>query len=161
MSEVVNSGAPAPAVDSSTPAAESQAQSVENSAESINAGGESAGQEQIDAIQDAVENGELSQAEANKLIKKFQLKVRGKVIEREIDLGDEDYLKNQFQLAEAAKLSMQEKAELEKRFEQILQSGKQDPMKFIQEAFGLDPDELEVSRSSRKRAYSRRTTPSS
>lgn len=97
---------------------------------------------QIDAIQEAAENGEISQAEANKLIKKFQLKVRGKTIEKEVDLSDEEYIKNQLQLAEVSKLSMQEKAELEKKFEQILQNGKLDPMKFIQDAFGLDPDEL-------------------
>jgi hypothetical protein len=138
MSENVNAAPAAPTENVSTESVESQAQSSESSGE-ISAGGAEA---QVEAIQDAVENGEISQAEANKMIKKYQLKVRGKLIEREVDLSDEEYIKNQLQLAETAKLSMQEKAELEKRFEQILQQGKQDPMDFIAKAFGIDPDEL-------------------
>lgn len=142
MSEVSNAGAAAPSGEISTNLPESQGQSSDNSGEISANGSSSEAAPQIDAIQEAVDNGEISQAEANKMIKKFQLKVRGKTIEREVDLGDEDYIRQQLQLAEVSKLSMQEKAELEKRFEQILQNGKMDPMRFIQEAFGLDPDEL-------------------
>lgn len=147
MSEIVG-GAAAPAV--STPA-ESGAQ-VDNSANQVagQAGAENAQATPIDAIQDAVDNGEISQAEAAKLIKKFELKVRGKTVEREIDLGDEEAVKNILQLAEVSKLSMQERAELEKRFEQILLSGKGDPGRFMKEAFGIDPDDWAAAHIERK-----------
>jgi hypothetical protein len=148
MSEM-NTGAAAPAV--STPA-ESGAP-VDNSASEVTsqAGAENAqASQQIDAIKDAVDNGEISQAEAAKLIKKFELKVRGKTIEREIDLGDEEAVRNTLQLAEVSKLSMQEKAELEKRFEQILLSGKGDPGRFLKEAFGIDPDDWAAAHIERK-----------
>jgi hypothetical protein len=142
MSE--NTGA-APSNAAPSAPAESGAQ-VENStagqvaqAPADNSGAQSA---QVDAIQDAVDSGEISQAEANKMIKKLELKVRGKTITKEIDFSNEDELRNMAQLAEVSKLSMQEKAELEKRFEQILQNGKQDPMDFIAKLYGIDPDEL-------------------
>lgn len=148
MSEQVS----APTAQASAPA-ESGAQ-VNNSTPEGNVQAENSSQgsggESLDAIQDAVESGEISQADANKMLKKFQLKVRGKMIEREVDLGDEDFMRNQLQLAEVAKMSQQEKAELEKKFEYILQNGKKDPMKFIQEAFGLDPDELAALHIERK-----------
>lgn len=135
---------------SAAPSASAGQESGTVSSESSEISGESGsqdfsgeqGQSQVDAIQDAVDNGQISQADANKMIKKLQLKVNGKVIEKEVDLGDEDFLRNQFQLAEVSKQSMQKAAEQEKLFKQILEGGRKDPMRFIQEAFGLDPDEL-------------------
>lgn len=148
MSEVTNAGAPAPSAEISTPAAESQGQSSENSGEISANSGQASGE--INAIQEAVDSGEISQKEANKLIKKFQLKVRGKTIEREVDLSDEDYIRQQLQLAEVSKLSMQEKAEMEKRFEQILMGGKQDVARFMKEAFGIDPDDWAAAHIEKK-----------
>lgn len=104
----------------------------------------------VDAIQDAVENGEISQAEANKMIKKYELKVKGKTISREVDLSDDEYLKNQFQLAEVAKMSQQEKAEQEKLFREILGKGKADIGQFMKEVYGIDPDEWAAAHIERK-----------
>jgi hypothetical protein len=140
MSEV-SGGAPSAAP--SAPA-ESQGASADSNVSTQVSGsqGGSSSSAQIDAIQDAVDSGEISQAEANRMIEKFELKVRGKTITKEIDLSDKNALRNALERAEIAQLSMQEKAEQDKLFRQILENGKKDPMSFIKEAFGLDPDEL-------------------
>jgi len=93
----------------------------------------------------AAEAGEISQAEAQKLIKKYQLKVKGQTIEKEIDLSDDDFIKNQLQLAEMSKMSMQESAELKKAYARELERWKQDPWAIMQE-LGLDPDDLSERR---------------
>lgn len=152
MSE--NAGA-APSAAPSAPAVSENGASVSNeSSESSESGMsqsfEGGQQAQLDAIQDAVDSGEISQAEANRMIKKFELKVRGKTITKEVDLSDEDFLRNQLQLAEVSKESMQRAAEQEKLFRQLLESGKGDPLKFIQELYGIDPDELAAAHIERK-----------
>ena len=121
---------------------------ADDSTQSFEGQGESS--EQIDAIQDAVDNGDLSQKEANNLIRKLQLKVNGKIIEKEVDLGDEDFLRNQFQLAEVSKQSMQKAAEQERMFRELLGRGGQDIAAFMKEVYGIDPDEWAASHIERK-----------
>lgn len=135
----------APVAAPSAPAGQESGASADNANISTNVEASqevSANQGQIDAINEAVENGELSEKQAQSMIRKLQLKVNGKIIEKEVDLSDEDFLRNQFQLAEAAKSSMQKAAEQEKLFRQLIEGGKKDPAAFIKEAFGLDPDEF-------------------
>jgi hypothetical protein len=129
----------APAAESASPEA-SQEQSSEVSQESQ---GESSSPVEAAAeqLQEAVENGEISQKEANKLIKKFQLKVDGKTVEREIDLSDEDYIKQMLQLAEVSKSRMSETANIKKAFQSEMGRLKQDPWAVMKD-LGLDPDEL-------------------
>jgi hypothetical protein len=132
MSE--QASAPVAAPESAAPAEsnstanvqESQAQNAAPSAEDI---------------QDAVDSGEISEAQAQKMIKKFKLKVRGQEIEKEIDLSDENYLRDQLQLAEVSKISMQQAAELRKAYEREMARLKQDPFSVLQE-LGHDPEEL-------------------
>lgn len=90
-------------------------------------------------IQEALENGDAK--EAQRLIKKYDLKVRGKTISREVDLSDDDYLRNQFQLAEVSKQSMQESAELKKAYQKELERFRAKPWEVLEE-LGLNPDEL-------------------
>lgn len=98
-------------------------------------------QEQLqDAVETAIANG-ASEKEVKNLIKEFQLKVNGKVINKTIDLSDENTLKNELQLAAAARQSMQESANLKKLYEKEISRLKQDPFSVLQE-LGLDPDEL-------------------
>lgn len=138
MSE--SSTAPAVPAESSVPVESApQESSQEVAAEGL---GESSPEAQIQA---AAESGEISQAEANKLIKQFKLKVNGKEMVKEVDLSDEEYLKNQFQLAEAARKSMQESAELKKLYQKEVEKLKNNPWEILQE-LGLDPDELAESR---------------
>ena len=101
----------------------------------------SSGSEQINAIEEAAANGDISQKEAEKLIKKFQLKVNGKLVEKTFDLGDENFLKNQFQLAEAARQSMQNSSDLKKLYEKEVGRLKSNPWEVLKE-LGMDPDEL-------------------
>lgn len=91
-------------------------------------------------IQAAVESGDLSPKEAQKLIKSYELKVRGKTISREYDLSDDNFMKNQFQLAEMAKQEMQSSAELKKAYAREIERWKANPDEVMRE-LGLDPDE--------------------
>jgi hypothetical protein len=138
MSE--QSAAPAaPAASSEAAPVESSEQSNQSQAESSAEG--SSVEAAAEQLQEAVENGEISQKEANKLIKKFQLKVDGKTVEREVDLSDEDYIKQMLQLAEVSKSRMSETANIKKAFQSEMGRLKQDPWAVMKD-LGLDPDEL-------------------
>lgn len=124
MSEENSGSAPAEEsapIDSNT----DQGISQENSAEDIQA---------------AVESGDLSPKEAQKLIKKFDLKIKGQTISKEYDLSDDNFLRNQFQLAEVAKQEMQSSAELKKAYAREIERWKANPEEVMRE-LGLDPDE--------------------
>lgn len=134
MSEESGASAPAESIESApTESSEQSEQSQAQSPESIEAAAEQ--------LQEAVENGELSKKEAQSLMKKFQLKVDGKTVEREIDLGDEDYIRQMLQLAEVSKSRMSETANIKKAFQSEMGRLKQDPWSVMKD-LGLDPDEL-------------------
>lgn len=102
---------------------------------------EASGQEALqDAVEDAIANG-ASEKEVKNLIKEFQLKVNGKVVNKKIDLSDENALKNELQLSAAARQAMQEAANLKKLYESEVSRLKQDPFSVLAE-LGLDPDQL-------------------
>lgn len=137
MSE--ESGAQASAESIESAPVESSEQSEQSQAESSGEG--SPVEAAAEKLQEAVENGEISQKEANKLIKKFQLKVDGKVIEREVDLSDDDFIRQQLILAETARSRMSETANIKKAFQSEMGRLKQDPWSVMKD-LGLDPDEL-------------------
>jgi hypothetical protein len=102
---------------------------------------EASGQEALqDAVEDAIASG-ASEKEVKNLIKEFQLKVNGKVINKKIDLSDENALKNELQLSAAARNAMQESANLKKLYESEVNRLRQDPFSVLAE-LGLDPDQL-------------------
>lgn len=102
---------------------------------------ESASEQQLqDAVETALANG-ASEKEVKNLIREFQLKVNGKIVNKKIDLSDENNLKNELQLAAAARQSMQEAANLKKLYESEVSRLKQDPFSVLAE-LGLDPDQL-------------------
>lgn len=114
---------------------------IENAAEQANASSEVSSDQQLqEAVETALANG-ASEKEVKNLIKEFQLKVNGKVINKKIDLSDENSLKNELQLAAAARQSMQEAANLKKLYESEVSRLKQDPFSVLAE-LGLDPDQL-------------------
>lgn len=110
------------------------------SSEQAQASESSADQQLQDAVETALANG-ASEKEVKNLIREFQLKVNGKVINKKIDLSDENNLKNELQLAAAARQSMQEAANLKKLYESEVSRLKQDPFSVLAE-LGLDPDQL-------------------
>lgn len=118
---------------------------IESSQEDSNISSGESQELSAEQIADAVEQGEISKAEAKSLIKKFQLKVRGQTIEREIDLGDEDFMRDQLQLAEVSKMSMQEVAQIKKAYQKEMERIRSNPWEILQE-LGLDPDELAEKR---------------
>lgn len=93
-----------------------------------------------EAVEGAIANG-ASEKEVKNLIKEFQLKVNGKVVNKKIDLSDETALKNELQLSAAARQAMQEAANLKKLYESEVSRLKQDPFSVLAE-LGLDPDQL-------------------
>lgn len=93
-----------------------------------------------DAVETAIANG-ASKQEVKNLIKEFQLKVNGKIVNKKIDLSDENALKNELQLSAAARQAMQEAANLKKLYESEVSRLKQDPFSVLAE-LGLDPDQL-------------------
>jgi len=90
-------------------------------------------------IEEALESGDTK--EAQKLMKKYELKVRGKTVTREYDLSDDDFMKSQFQLAEVARVEMQNSAELKKAYQKELERFKAKPWEVLKE-LGFDPDEM-------------------
>jgi hypothetical protein len=110
------------------------------SSEQAQASESSSDQQLQDAVETALANG-ASEKEVKNLIKEFQLKVNGKVINKKIDLSDETNLRNELQLAAAARQSMQEAANLKKLYESEVSRLKQDPFSVLAE-LGLDPDQL-------------------
>lgn len=93
-----------------------------------------------DVVEDAIASG-ASEKEVKNLIKEFQLKVNGKVVNKRIDLSDENALKNELQLSAAARQAMQEASNLKKLYEKEVYRLKQNPWEVLQE-LGMDPDEL-------------------
>lgn len=112
---------------------------IEGAAEQA-APAQAADQQLQEAVEDAIANG-ASEKEVKNLIKEFQLKVNGKVINKKIDLSDENALKNELQLSAAARQAMQEAANLKKLYESEVSRLKQDPFSVLAE-LGLDPDQL-------------------
>lgn len=131
----------APSAESGAPV-ESSAQENVNT-ESVNDHAAEVSSDAQAEIQEALDNGDTK--EVQKLIKKYQLKVRGKTYEKEIDLSDDEYVKNQLQLAEVAKMEMQNSAELKKAYQKELERFRQNPWQVLEE-LGLNPDDLAESR---------------
>jgi len=95
-------------------------------------------------IEEAIEDG-ASEEDVASMVKSFELKVNGKKFIKELDLGDEDAVKEQMQMAAAGRGAMQEAAELKKAYEQELVNLKRNPFEYL-ESLGLDPMELSVDR---------------
>jgi hypothetical protein len=99
------------------------------------------GQEALqEVVEDAIASG-ASEKEVKNLIKEFQLKVNGKMVNKRIDLSDENALRNELQLSAAARNAMQESANLKKLYESEVNRLRQDPFSVLAE-MGLDPDQL-------------------
>ena len=96
-------------------------------------------------IKEALEDG-ASEEEVKDMIRQFTLKVDGKEFVKEIDLGDEDEIRRQLQLAHKGQKSTQELQELKKMYSSELLRLQQDPFAVLKE---LDPnfDPLDLSAS--------------
>lgn len=118
-----------------------EAQTEEAPAQESQEYGEAAPEGQLqDVVETALANG-ASEKEVKSLIREYQLKVNGKTINKKIDLSDENGLRNELQLAAAARQSMQEASNLKKLYEKEVGRLKSNPWEVLQE-LGMDPDEL-------------------
>ena len=91
-------------------------------------------------VAEAIEDGATDE-EIKSMVKKFQLKVNGKTVEREIDLSDDETVKRELQKAAAFQQTAQEAAELKKMYEQEIRRLQNNPWEVLQE-LGLNPEEL-------------------
>lgn len=99
------------------------------------------GEEQIESEEESPKTEEKKE-EIKSLIKKFKLKVDGEEIEEEIDLGNEEQLIKELQLARAAKKRMAEAQEAKRKAYEVMQSIDQDPANLIKR---LGPKGYEIA----------------
>lgn len=107
-----------------------------------------AGEGLQDQIAEAKANG-ASNKEIQKMIEKFELKVNGRNVVKEIDLSDKEAIKRELQLALAGRQTMQEMAELKKLYSSEIDRLRQDPFSVLRE-LGIDPDELSYAHLEKK-----------
>ena len=91
-------------------------------------------------VAEAIEDG-ASEEEVKSMVRKFQLKVNGKTIEREIDLSDEDAVRQELQKSAAFNHTAQEAAKLKKTYENEIARLQSNPWEVLKE-LGLDPEDL-------------------
>lgn len=91
-------------------------------------------------VEEAIEDG-ATEEEVRSMIAKFDLKVNGKIVEKEIDLSDRDAIQRELQKAAAFNQTAQEAAQLKKMYEQEIQRLQSNPWDVLKE-LGLDPEEL-------------------
>lgn len=91
-------------------------------------------------VAEAIEDG-ATEEEIRSMVKKYQLKVNGKTIEREIDLSDDETVRRELQKAAAFQQTAQEAAELKKLYESEIRRLQSNPWEVLQE-LGLNPEEL-------------------
>lgn len=121
------------ASDDSEESSESDSELVENS--------EAETEDELkEEIQDAIDEG-ASEEEIKQMIKKFELKVNGKVKEVEIDLSDEEAVKRELQKSMAFSEKAKEAKELKSTYEQALKELMTNPIAALAE-LGIDVDEL-------------------
>lgn len=125
---------------------------TEMAEESAPEGIEASEAESTDDLQDQIAEAKANGAtkkEIQKMIEKFELKVNGKNVVKEIDLSDKEAIKRELQLALAGRQTMQEMAELKKLYSQEIDRLKSDPFAVLRE-LGIDPDELSYSHLEKK-----------
>lgn len=98
-----------------------------------------------DEVEQAIEDG-ATEAEIKDMIREYEIKVNGKSRKVKLDLGNEQEIIRQLQLAAAGQGAMQDKAELEKLVNQELLNAKSNPWEFLKNTLGLDPDDLAEQR---------------
>lgn len=101
---------------------------------------------EIDA---AVEDGELSKAEAKELKKKLKLKVDGKEEDFEIDLNNEEELKKHFQKSKSFDKRLQEFSGLKTDVQRFMEELKNSPESVL-EKLGIDVDGMSEKRIQKK-----------
>jgi len=91
-------------------------------------------------IQEAIEEG-ASEEEVKDMIREFTIKVNGQEKQVKLDLNNEEDIIRRLQLAEVSQISMQERRELEKSYEEEVRNLLQNPAETLRE-LGLDPLKL-------------------
>lgn len=97
-----------------------------------------------DEVEAAIEAG-ASEQEVKNMIKEFQLKVGGKTYTKKLDLSNEEEIQRELQMAMAGRQAMQQKAELEKIYEQEIRRLQNNPWEVLEE-LGFNPYELSESK---------------
>lgn len=101
-------------------------------------------QELEQELEQAIEEG-ATKEELTNMVRQFTLKVNNKEYVKEIDLGDDEALQRELQMALAGRQAMQANAEMKKAYNSDFERLKNDPFKVLEE-LGLDPIELSAKK---------------
>lgn len=104
---------------------------------------------QLDAIDAAIDSGEISKADAQVLKKKLKIKVHGVETEEEIDFSDDEGLRKLMQKSKAFDGNAQELAQMRNQMNAIAKMIEDDPEGFL-EKMGKNVDEMSEKRLTRK-----------
>lgn len=149
---VASGNAPQPAAEAAKPSDYKalEQQTVENLSTSAEPSDDEISElDSPEAIDKAEQDGDITKKAAQSLKKKLKLKVDGQEIEEEIDLGDEDFLKREFQKAKAFDKRSKEYATQKSQIDQLLQMLQSDP-ETVLERMGLNVDEFAEKRLTKK-----------
>jgi hypothetical protein len=139
-----NTAAPAEAqVDS----LEAQVQEVEQSIDGTNS--EATETEETVEVEAKDSPKEEIKAQIQEMKKKLKLKVDGREIEEEIDLNNEEYLREMLQKGKSADSKFQKASQIEKQMNQLIKLFKENPEEALLK-MGHDPDKLMEQRIERR-----------
>lgn len=137
-----NTAAPAAAQETQTP--EQSTQEVLDTVDAANAEGQ-------DDVEEVVEETpvEPTKAQVQEMKKRLKLKVDGREIEEEIDLNNEDYLREMLQKGKSADSKFQKASKIEKEMKELIKLFQEDPYEALVK-MGHDPDVLAEKRIEQK-----------
>lgn len=144
MSQDTNTAAPAEAqVDSLEAHVQEVEQSIDGKApEAV----ETEEAEEVEAVEPTKEE---TKAQIQEMKKRLKLKVDGREVEEEIDLNNEDYLREMLQKGKSADSKFQKAAAIEKQMQQLIKLFKENPEEALLK-MGHDPDKLMEQRIERR-----------
>lgn len=102
-----------------------------------------------EAVDAAAKAGDLTKQQAASMKKKLKLKVDGKELEEEFDLGDEAFLTREFQKSKAFDKRMQEFAAYKKQVDELVHLLETDP-EAVLEKLGKNVDDIAEKRLTKK-----------
>lgn len=102
---------------------------------------ESENQEEFEQeVAEAIDDG-ATEEEIKSMVRKYQLKVNGRTLDKEIDLSDDEAIKRELQKSAAFQQTAQEASELKKLYESEIRRLQSNPWEVLKE-LGMNPEEL-------------------
>jgi hypothetical protein len=132
-------------VDTSTESSVESQETLQTQGDAGQDGVEPSSQEQT-ALEEKIDNSDLSDEQKVELKKKFNLKVYGEEVEEELDWSDEEAVKRHLSKSKAFDKTAQENSQLKQQVGAFFEQFKKDPLSVMQE-MGMDVDEFVAARA--------------